>query len=107
MNNMVYRRLMGLRRVKAYSAVVFLVYEVEEKVVGIIRGNYDGSRAIIHQLSVHSIHQKFGIGTALVREVITRFWQLGAPTVSAIVGDENFPFSNRIQTHRRVPVGNW
>jgi hypothetical protein len=38
----------AMKKVKACRAVVFLVGEIEGKVVGVIRGNYDGSRAIIH-----------------------------------------------------------
>jgi len=58
---------------------------MERKVVGIIRGNYDGSRAMIHQLSVHPAYQKRGIGSNLVKAIVERFQQLGAPTVSAVV----------------------
>jgi N-acetylglutamate synthase-like GNAT family acetyltransferase len=99
----------AMKRVKACSAAVFLVCERENKVVGVIRGNYDGSRAIIHQLSVHPVCQKLGIGTALVREIITRFRQLGAPTVSAMVGDKSLPFWQKIGFKRTGAflVGNW
>jgi len=48
----------AMKRVKACSAAVFLVCEIDLKVVGVVRGNYDGSRAIIHQLSVHPAYQR-------------------------------------------------
>ena len=41
----------AMKRVKACPAAVFLVYELDGKVVGVVRGTYDGSRAMIHQLS--------------------------------------------------------
>ena len=47
--------------------------EKEGKVVGVIKGIYDGSRALIHQISVHADYQKWGIGSALVREIARRF----------------------------------
>ncbi len=99
----------AMKRVKACSAAVFLVCEVEGKVVGVVRGNYDGSRAIIHQLSVHPAYQRRGIGTALVKEIVKRFRQMGAPTVSATVIEEGLPFWQKIG-FRKTKVflmGNW
>jgi ribosomal protein S18 acetylase RimI-like enzyme len=72
----------AMKRVKACSAAVFLVYELDGRVIGVVRGTYGGSRAIIHQLSVHSAYQRRGIGTALVKEIVKMFQQMGAPTVS-------------------------
>jgi ribosomal protein S18 acetylase RimI-like enzyme len=69
----------AMRRVKACPAAIFLVYEINGKVVGSIRGNYDGSRAIIHELSVHTAYQKRGIGTALVKQIVKRFEERGRP----------------------------
>jgi N-acetylglutamate synthase-like GNAT family acetyltransferase len=48
------------QRLQACSAVVFLVCEGTGRVVGLIRGTYDGSRAMIHLLSVHPAHQRQG-----------------------------------------------
>jgi len=62
----------AMRRVKACGAAVFLVCERDGRVVGLVRGNCDGSRAIIHQLSVHPAYQRQRIGTALVKEMVRR-----------------------------------
>lgn len=43
----------AMKKVKACEAAVFLVCEVNGKVVEHVRGVYDGLRALIHQLSVH------------------------------------------------------
>jgi len=83
-------------RVKACSAAVFLVYEADGKVVGCVRGNYDGSRAMIHELSVHPVCQRRGVGTALVREIVKRFRERGAPTVSATVIEESLGFWQKV-----------
>jgi GNAT superfamily N-acetyltransferase len=99
----------AMKRVKACPAAVFLVYELDEKVVGFTRGTYDGSRAMIHQLSVHPSHQRHGIGKALVKEIIERFQNTGAPTVSATITEESLPFWEKIGFKRKLVflVGNW
>lgn len=99
----------AMKRVKACSAAVFLVCEIDDKVAGVVRGNYDGSRAIIHQLSVHPKYQKRGVGTALVKEIVKRFLERGAPTVSATALEESLGFWQKIGFRKtRVSlVGNW
>ena len=99
----------AMKRVKACSAAVFLVCEIEGKVVGVVRGNYDGSRAIIHQLSVHPVYQRRGLGTALVKEIVRRFQQMGAPTVSATITEESLRFWQKIgfRKTKAFLVGNW
>jgi len=99
----------AMKRVKACSVAVFLVCEIDGRVVGVVRGNYDGSRAIIHQLSVHPAYQKQGIGTALVKEIVNRFQRMGAPTVSATVTEESLPFWQKVGFRKTKVflVGNW
>lgn len=99
----------AMKRVKACSAAVFLVCEIEGKVVGVVRGNYDGSRAIIHQLSVHPAYQRQGIGAVLIKEIVRRFQQMGAPTVSATITEESLRFWQKIgfRKTKAFLVGNW
>ncbi|MEM3443211.1 MAG: GNAT family N-acetyltransferase [Candidatus Bathyarchaeia archaeon] len=99
----------AMKRVKACPASVFLVYELDGKIVGVVRGTYDGSRAMIHQLSVHPTYQRRGVGGALVKEIVRRFQQMGAPTVSATVTEESLPFWQKVGFKRTKAflVGNW
>jgi len=96
-------------RVKACGAAVFLVYEADGKVVGCVRGNYDGSRAMIHEISVHPVYQRRGVGTALVREIVKRFREKGAPTVSATVIEGSLGFWQKVGFRKTGAflVGNW
>ncbi|MGD8545235.1 MAG: GNAT family N-acetyltransferase [Candidatus Bathyarchaeota archaeon] len=99
----------AMKRVSECKMAIFLVFETDDKVVGIIRGNYDGSRAIIHQLSVHPQYQRQGIGTALVNEVVRMFRERDAPTVSATVIEESLLFwqKNGFRRTKAFIVGNW
>ena len=99
----------AMRRVKACAAAVFLVCEIEGRVVAVVRGNYDGSRAMIHQLSVHSAYQRRGIGTALVEGIVERFRRMGATTISATVIEESLPFWQKVGFGKTnvFLVGNW
>ena len=99
----------AMKRVTACEAAVFLVCEVDHKVVGSARGVYDGSRAIIHLLSIHPSHQGQGFGAALVQETVKRFGEKGAPTVSATVTEESLRFWQQVGFRRTKAflVGNW
>ena len=81
----------AMLRVHDCETAEFLVAEKEGEVVGMIRGTYDGSRAVIYLASVHPDHQRQGIGRALVKEITRRFRDRGAGSISVIVpGDLDF-----------------
>ena len=81
----------AMMRVQGCEAAEFLVAEEEHAVVGMIRGTYDGSRAVIYLASVHPDYQRQGIGRALVLEIAERFKTRGADSIAVIVpGDVAF-----------------
>lgn len=90
-------------RVAACEAAVFLVAEEAGRAVGLVRGVYDGSRAIIHLLSVHPAHQGRGLGTALVRAALAEFAARGAETASVTVTTESAGYWKRLG-FGRLPV---
>jgi len=99
----------AMKRVKECNASVFIICEMDGRVVGAARGTYDGSRAMIHQVSVHPDYQRKGIGKALVKGIIKRFKKRGAPTVSATVIMESLPFWQKVGFRKTniFLVGNW
>lgn len=99
----------AMKRVKSCNATTFLVWEVDGKVVGAVRGTYDGSRAIIYQLSVDQANQRQGIGTALVKEIVKRLRERGAPTVSATITEEILGLWQKVgfRKTKAFLVGNW
>jgi ribosomal protein S18 acetylase RimI-like enzyme len=93
----------AMKRIRLCESAVFLVYELNSRAVGFIRGIYDGSRALIHQLSVHPKYQGKGIGKALVKEIAKEFKKRGAPSVSATVNERSVEFWRKVG-FERVPV---
>jgi len=82
----------AMRRVSACPAAVFLVAEEGGVPVGFVRGVYDGSKALIHIVSVHPDHQRRGIGTALVRAAARHFKERGATSLAVTVPGDNLAF---------------
>jgi len=81
----------AMLRVHACQAAEFLVAEKDGQVVGMIRGTYDGSRAVIYLASVYPDHQRQGIGRELVKTIARRFKERGAQSIAVIVpGDAGF-----------------
>ena len=81
----------AMLRVRDCQAAEFLVAVDDGQVVGMIRGTYDGSRAIIYLASVAPNRQRQGIGRALVQEIAHRFQERGADSIAVIVpGDLSF-----------------
>lgn len=78
----------AMSKVHQCQAAEFLVAEEDYRVVGFIRGVYDGSRAIIHIASVHPGYQRRGIGRDLVQEIAERFKQRGASSLAVTVPGE-------------------
>ncbi len=86
----------AMRRVRACQAAEFLVAEEDGAPVGLVRGVYDGSKALIHIVSVHPDYQRRGIGTALVRAVARRFRERGATSLAVTVPGDNLAFWKKV-----------
>jgi ribosomal protein S18 acetylase RimI-like enzyme len=93
----------AMRRVARCSAAVFLVAEVDTEPRGLIRAVYDGSRAVIHLLSVDPGHQRCGIGSRLLDAVIAELRRRGASTFSATVTEQSSGFWKK-RGFTRLPV---
>ncbi len=85
----------AMRRVRACPAAVFLVAEEDGFPVGFVRGVYDGSKALIHIVSVRPDRQRRGIGSALVRAAAQRFRERGATSLAVTVPGDNLVFWKR------------
>jgi len=106
-NNMLnYPKIDGkeaMKRVYERAGRYFLVAEVDRNVVGLIRGSYDGSRAIIHQMAVDKKYQRQGIGKVMMYEIAIRFKSDGAPSVS-VTATENSKSYYKSLSFSDIPI---
>jgi ribosomal protein S18 acetylase RimI-like enzyme len=86
----------AMMRVSQCRAAVFLVAEEDGKPIGFSRGVYDGSKALIHIVSVLPARQRRGVGTALVRETAKRFKERGATNLAVTVPGDNLEFWKKL-----------
>ncbi len=82
----------SMKRVSQCEAAVLLVAVTDQVICGFIKAVYDGSRALIHLISVHPHYHNSGVGMALVNAVGNEFSQRGAPTISATVTQKSAGF---------------
>ena len=94
----------AMLRVSNCSAAEFLVAEEDNRVVGLVRGIYDGSRAIIYIVSVHPDYQRRGIGTALVHEIARRFKEKGACGLAVTVPGNNLVFWKKLSFRQTTRI---
>ena len=102
----------AMRRVSECAAAEFLVAEHDGRVAGMIRGTFDGSRAVIYLASVDRARQRQGIGRALVLEIARRFQARGAQSIAVIVpGDIEFwkkmGFRETTRVMHAYPIEQW
>jgi ribosomal protein S18 acetylase RimI-like enzyme len=100
----------AMLRICDCDAAEFLVAEEDGRAVGLIRGVFDGSRAIVHVISVHPDYQRRGIGTALVSEIAKRFQAQGANNLSVVAAGnldllKKLGFKQTIRIMTAYPIG--
>ncbi|MBU0492801.1 MAG: GNAT family N-acetyltransferase [Chloroflexi bacterium] len=78
----------AMLRVHQCQAAEFLVAEEDGHVVGMARGVYDGSRALLHIISIDPKRQRQGTGKVLLCEIAKRFKARGATDMAVTVPGE-------------------
>lgn len=93
----------AMERFAENSSSIFLIAEVDGVAQGLIRSTYDGSRALIHLLSVHPQAQSSGIGSALLAAAESELDARGAPGAAVTVSDESSGFWDK-KGYGKLPV---
>jgi len=68
---------------------LFLIAEINGKLVGTVLGGYDGRRGIVYHLSVSESYRKLGIGESLMAELETRLNKKGCIRCYLLVTKDN------------------
>ena len=68
---------------------IYLVAELDGKIVGSILGSHDGRKGWINRLAVLPEYRKQGIGKRLVAEVEKRLYKQGIGIIASLIEDWN------------------
>ncbi len=68
---------------------LFLVADLDARVVGVAMAGYDGHRGWVNYLTVDPKQRRRGIGTALMRDAERRLRLLGCPKINLQLRKEN------------------
>ena len=68
---------------------LFLVAEIDGRIVGTVMGGFDGRRGMIYHLAVETKFRKYGLGGQLMTEVESRLRQKGCLKAYLLVTKSN------------------
>ena len=81
--------LSGVRMKMLRDPDLFLLAQLEGKVVGCIIGGWDGRRGWVYHLAVKPSYQRQGVATTLLSEVEKRLVEKGAKKINAQIYESN------------------
>ena len=62
-----------VKRLLEHNPDLFLIGKVNEKIIAVVEGAFDGRRGYVHHLAVDPLFQKKGYGKKLMGELMVRF----------------------------------
>lgn len=78
-----------IQRMLKRNPNLFLIGKLNEKVIGVVLGGFDGRRGYVHHLAIDPEYQKGGYGKMLMQELITRFHQERVHKVHLFIEKDN------------------
>ena len=73
---------------------LFLILELDNKIIGSIMGGYDGHRGVINYLAVEPTYRGNGFGKMLINAVENKLKKLGCPKINLLVRSDNIDVEN-------------
>lgn len=68
---------------------LFLVGKINNRIVAIVMGGFDGRRGYVHHLAVEPDYQRMGYGSTLMEQLIKRFMQKNVKKIHLFVEKRN------------------
>ena len=78
-----------LKRMIEHNPDLFLIGKIEEKVIGVVMGGFDGRRGYVHHLAVDQKYQKKGYGKIIMDELMVRFRKMRVHKVHLFIEKYN------------------
>ncbi|MFX0001752.1 MAG: GNAT family N-acetyltransferase [Candidatus Hermodarchaeota archaeon] len=78
-----------LERVVQQNPDLFLIGKVDNNVISVVLGGFDGRRGYVHHLAVDPGHQKKGYGKKIMEELMNKFLELKVHKVHLFIEKDN------------------
>ena len=79
----------GLKRMVQRNPKLFLIGSIDEKLISVVMGGFDGRRGYVHHLAVDPDYQKKGYGKLMMDELMKKFRELGVHKVHLFIEKRN------------------
>ncbi|MEE9376545.1 MAG: GNAT family N-acetyltransferase [Candidatus Lokiarchaeia archaeon] len=88
-----------LERVLQRNPNLFLIGKLDNKVIGVVIGGFDGRRGYVHHLAVDPDYQKKGYGKMIMDELIEKFRKIGVHKIHLFIEKYN---KNVVEFYRHL-----
>ena len=78
-----------LERIVQRNPQLFLIGKIDEKLISVVIGGFDGRRGYVHHLAVDPDYQKKGYGKLMMDELMKKFRELGVHKVHLFIEKHN------------------
>ena len=74
-----------LKKMLKRNPQLFLIGKIDEKLISVVMGGFDGRRGYVHHLAVDPDYQKKGYGKLMMDELMKKFRELGVHKVHLFI----------------------
>jgi ribosomal protein S18 acetylase RimI-like enzyme len=91
--------LKDIKRKLSIKDNLFIIGEINKKIIATAMAGYDGHRGYIYYLAVHPELQKKGIGSSILSIVEKKLYKLGCPKINLFVRNTNIKVKEFYKTN--------
>ena len=68
---------------------LFLIGMVDDRIIGVVMGGFDGRRGYVHHLAIDPDYQRKGYGKKLMRDLLNEFREMGVHKIHLFIEKYN------------------